>query len=217
MQNAPVSNPNDFKVVEFHNKTDFTFTPEMGCMFDGRPISGKTGAPGINAGESMTLPYHIGHRLATNLAKVVMVRKAPATDPAGIPTGVPLWDTTSLENLKNSFLTDLYTEEKPIAQSETERLMAKVEEYKKMVEGFIANGAPAPAVVAPVVEVPTAPAADTSANNGNVAPEVPQAPVTTAPQQFQDKQDVIAELEKRGIKHDKRKSKADLEELLKNQ
>jgi len=135
--NPQITNPNDLKVVEFHNSADFTFTPEMGCMYDGRPIFGITGAPGINAGEHITLPYHVGHRLAVNLAKVVLTKSAPSVDAAGIPTGVPLWDTARLDNLKNSFLTELYSEERPVAQSETDKLMAKVEEYKKMVDSLL--------------------------------------------------------------------------------
>ena len=224
MSNPQVSNPNDFKVVEFHNKTDFTFTPEMGCMFDGRPISGITGAPGINGGESLTVPYHVGHRLAENLAKIVMVRRAPTVDAAGIPTGVPLWDTTALQDLKGSFLTELYTEQKPIAQNETDRLMAKIDEFKKLAELVLEqkNAAPpvaqAPVVVAPVADTNPAPVVDTPpSDSGNVIPDVPNTPPAEVPTVFQDKQDVIKELEKRGIKHDKRKNKADLEALLKNQ
>lgn len=191
MNNPIASDPNDYKVVEFHNPTDFTFTPEMGCMFDGRPIFGITGAPGINAGESLTLPYHIGQRLATNLAKIVQLRRAPALDPAGIPTGVPLWSPENLETLKNSYIKELYAETKPIAQTETDRLMAKVEEYKKMVDNLMANQ---PAAAAPVAA----------------------SEASTTPRVFQDKQEVIAELEKLGIQHDKRSTKANLEKLLPN-
>ena len=193
MNNPIVSNPNDFKVVEFRNSADFTFTPEMGCMYDGRPIFGITGAPGVNAGESLTLPYHVAQRLATNLAKMVQLKRAPTVDAAGIPTGVPLWSTENLEVLKQSFLKELYTEEKPVAISETDRLMAKVEEYRKMVEDLMAKG-----------EVPqTSPAPQ---------PGTEQAPSTV--DTYQDKQAVIAELEKRGIAHDKRSTKANLEKLL---
>lgn len=207
--NEKVTNPNDFKVVDFHNPTDFTFTPEMGCMYDGRPIFGITGAPGINAGESMKLPYHIGHQLALNLAKAVMVRKAPATDPAGIPTGVPLWDSVAIEKMKNSFLTDLYVEDKPIAVSETDRLMAKVEELKRFVEENVKPNEPAPLPAEPVKPV--------DPNEGNVPADLPpELPKTEDAKVvvFQDKQEVIVELEKRGIKHDKRKNKSELEKLL---
>lgn len=195
MDNNPVTNPNDLKVVEFHNSTDFTFTPAMGCMYDGRPIFGITGAPGVNAGESLTLPYHVGMRLATNLAKTVQLRRAPTTDPAGIPTGVPLWSVENLDLLKNSYIKELYSETKPVAMTETDRLMAKVEEYKKMVEDLAAKVAPE----APVVPVE--------------ASSEPKSEVI-APQVFQDKQEVIAELEKRSIPHDKRQNKATLEKLL---
>lgn len=191
MNNPTVSNMNDFKVVEFYNSTDFTFTPEMGCMYDGRPISGITGAPGVNAGESLTLPYHIGHQLALNLAKYVGTRNAANVDPTdskGNPMIAPIWSADALEARKNSYLKELYVEEKPVAQTETDRLMAKVEEYKQMVDKLVESKS------------------EETVTTG-VASE---AGSTT----YQDKADVIAELEKRGIQHDKRKNKAELEKLL---
>lgn len=202
MQEAKVSNPNDHRVVSFRNSTDFGFTPTMGCMYDGRPINGSQGGPGINAGESLTVPYHIGRQLAVNLAKIAITKTAPAVDPAGIPTGVPLWDDQRLNNLRDSYLTDLYTEEKPVSLSETDRLMAKVEEYKKMVDQLVASK--------PVVaEVPVPTPVVTPVVNSPTTPVVPIVPVV-----FQDKAEVIAELEKRGIQHDKRQNKANLEKLL---
>lgn len=199
MNNPTVSNPNDFKVVEFHNPEDFTFTPEMGCMYDGRPISGITGAPGINGGESLTLPYHIGQQLALNLAKYVGIRNAATVDPTdakGNPMIAPIWSAEALEERKNSYIKELYTEERPVAETETDRLMAKVEEYKKMVDQLI-DQKQTTSVVSPVVHM----AATTVANT----PALPA---------FQDKQDVINELEVRGIKHDKRKNVAELSKLL---
>ncbi len=204
MPNQQVTNPNDFKVVSFTNKTDFTFTPEMGCMYDGRPISGITGAPGINAGESMTVPYHIGHRLATNLAKIVKLKRAPISDEANNPVGKPLWSDEDLESLKNSFQTELYSEARATPMSETDRLFAQVEEYKKMVEQLLPKPVEQPAE-APTPEVATPEMAS-----------VPTAAVVEAPAKvsFADKQDVIAELERRGIKHDKRQNKDNLVKLL---
>lgn len=186
--NPQISNPKDFQVVSFANLESFGFTPEMGCMYDGRAINGKNGSPGIDAGETITLPYHIGHRLATNLAKVAMVKQAPATDQPGVPTGVPLWNDTKLESLKNSYITDLYAEAKPIGMSETDRLMAKVEELKKFVEQ----------------NVPLK--TDDSGKDINV-PSTPQTG-------YSDKAEVIAELNKRNVKFDARKNKAELEKLL---
>lgn len=169
------TNPNDYKVVEFHNSTDFDFTPELGAMYDSRPFF-------VKSGEKRQLPYHVGHRLAENLAKQVMLKKAPLHDPtANNPTGTPLWGTEALESIKNSFLTNLYTEEKPIAKSQTDLLMEKVAQLEKMIQ---------------------------------TPKEEPKASTETPSADFQDKQQVIAELDKRGIKHDKRKNKAELEKLL---
>lgn len=176
--NQPVSNPNDFKVVSFHNHTDFGFTPEMGCMFDGRAINSPKGGLGIGPGETITLPYHIGHRLAVNLAKAVLVKGAPKDAP-GVPTGVTIWDEAGLEKLKNSFLTDLYSEEKPTPQSATDILMEKIDGLNKAVEEL---------------------------KGGKKEEKVTLG--------YQDKAEVIAELDKRGVKYDKRKSKAELEKLL---
>src|SRR3990167_8638440 len=150
------TNPNDYKVVTFTNKTSFAFTPELGCMYDSLPIFGKSGAS-VEPGESVVLPYHIGNLLAKNLAKAVMNRNAPE-DAKGIPTGVSLW----------------------------------VEEYKQLVEKLIPD------------------AAKTATGTPNDAPQSPG----NSPAVYSDKADVIAELEKRAIPHDKRKSKDELEKLL---
>lgn len=192
--------PNDFKVVLFTNTTDFTFTPDMGCMYDGRPISGITGAPGVNGGESLTVPYHIGHCLARNLAKIVKLRRAPIQDEANNPVGKPLWSDEDLEGLKNSFLTELYSEQKPVVASETDRLMAQVEEYKKMVEQILPKKQLEELKGEGKVETP-------------VVAETPKTEEKTPV--FADKQDVITELEKRGVKVDRRMTKEKLEALLK--
>lgn len=219
MASPEVQNQNDFKVVTFTNLEGFDFTPDMGCMYDSRPILGRSGAPGIQSGESVVLPYHVGNRLAINLAKVSMTRKAPAIDAAGIPTGVPLWDQVQLDRITASFLKDLYTESNPLQQSETDRLMAKVEEYGRMVQQLLdeknATNVPVAIVNAPefapkVVDVPSGDSVDPDTVTGTEA----QPLVAPEPKKYQDKQDVIAELEKRQIKHDKRKSMADLEKLL---
>lgn len=198
MQNANVLN--DTKVVSFHNSTSFDFTPDLGCMYDGRAINGKNGAPGIQAGETATLPYHVGYRLSINLAKRVLNTSPAATvDKAGIPTGEPIWSEARLNELAATYIKDLYTEEKPVQQSETDKLMAKVEEYKKMVDALLLKNEPTAPV--PTVEP-------------NEKVEGSVEPIKVEAQTFQDKQEVIAELEKRQIVHDKRKTKADLEKLL---
>ncbi len=197
--NPTISNPKDHIVVSFHNNTDFIFTPQMGCMYDGRAINGKSAMEGsipggIDVGETMQLPYHIGNQLALNLAKISMMRMAPRKDVDGIPTGVPLWDEPKLMETKASFITELYTDAKPIAQSQTDILMAKVEALNKMVEGLTGK-----------TEIPTQPAPVITSN------DIP--PVTTNTV-YQDKAEVIAELTKRNVVHDKRKNKSELEKLL---
>lgn len=213
MANEKVSNPNDFKVVVFKNPHDFTFTPEMGCMYDGRPIFGITGAKGIGAGESITLPYHVGHRLAINLAKMHLLKTAPVADTPNIPTGIALWDSAGLERMKISYLTEMYTEDKPVAMNETDRLMAKVEELNRTVMDLLKNKTTAPA--GETVEAPEAPKAP-EATADTTAPSDATGSTASTPKTltYQDKQEVIAELNKRGITHDKRKSKDDLEKLL---
>lgn len=196
--NQPVSNPNDFKVVDFTNKAPFDFTPEMGCMFDSRPIFGISGAKGIKAGESIKLPYHIGHRLAINLAKAMMTRQAPTKDVEGVPTGVPLWSDTRLNELKNSFIAELYTEEGPIAETEVDRLMKKVEQLNKL---FTESLAGKPSIAPPPQD------------NDPVALGAEQFPAADE-KVYQDKAEVIAELDKKKIQYDPRQSKAELEKLL---
>lgn len=173
MDNNKTQNPNDFKVVEFHNSTSFDFTPALGAMYDSRPLL-------VKSGEKKQYPYHVGHLLARNLAKAVLMSKAPEKDLVVNPVGVPLWGEDALEKLKNSFLTELYDEEKPIMQSETDKLIAKVAELEKRF------------------------------NEKSQEPSVTPESVNS----FKDKAEVIAELEKRGIAHDKRKNKAELETLL---
>jgi len=205
MMNNPIqNNPNDYKVVTFKNKETFAFTPDLGSMYDGRPIFGTSGAPGIQPGESVMLPYHVGNLLALNLAKAAMTKRAPAVDPAGVPTGVPLWNETSLLALKATFLTDLYTEEKATPMSETDRLMAKVEEYKAMVDKLI-----------PKQEQPqTNDSAPTDTTNSAPTDTVVPGPDTT--KKYQNKAEIIAELTQKGIKFDPRSDRETLKALLTN-
>lgn len=193
MANPSTFNPLDLKVVQFQNTEDFDFTPDLGCMYDSRPISGPSGAPGIKSGETMTLPYHVGNCLATNLAKAALIKRPARKNADGKEGDFPLWDERGLQAQKVLYMKEMYSEEKPIAMTETDRLMAKVEEYKKMVEQLlVTKGQPVPNAD-PVAPVPTAP----------------------TPTTYTDKQEVIAALEARGIKHDKRQTKANLELLLK--
>lgn len=179
--NEQHSNPNEYKVVSFHNSTDFRFTPEMGCMYNGRAVNGADNEPGIAAGETRLMRYDMGQQLALNLAKAVMLRSAPKTDVANAPQGVSLWSEDGLLKLKASFVSEVYSEERPKAMSEADMLFQKMEELNKLQ-------------------------AKLEQKLGEVE--------TTTSSNYQDKAEVIAELEKRGIQHDKRKNKAELEKLL---
>lgn len=186
--NPVVTSPNDFKVVEFFNGTDFDFTPELGAMYDGRPLF-------VGSGERKQFPYHVGHRLAVNLAKAVLIKGAPMHDPtANNPVGTPLWGDEKLKSLKTSFITELYSDEKPVAVSETDRLMQRVAELEKL---FKEKQGDKPVEKGEVKSV-----------QAMVAPE------TLGKKTYQDKQEVIAELEKRGVKFDRRSNKDTLEKLL---
>jgi len=204
MMNNPIqNNPNDYKVVTFTNKETFAFTPDLGSMYDGRPIFGTSGALGIQPGESVMLPYHVGNLLAQNLAKATMTRRAPEKDPAGIPTGVPLWDEEKLTALKSSYITDLYTEEKAAPQSETDRLMAKVEEYKAMVEKLIPKQEEGEGQSKTDVPNSAAPTAGAGTQNSE-----------TSSKKYQDKAEIVAELTAKGIKFDPRSNRETLKKLL---
>ncbi len=186
--NPTTQNPNDLKIVTFHNKTDFGFTPAMGCMFNGQPINGTQGGPGINGGESLTVPYHVGKQLATNLAKVAILKTAPRVDPAGAPQGVPLWDDVLLKELADSYITEMYSEEATKELSEADKMMAKIEELKK--SGYF--NTPTKEEIVDVKNLDT----------------------TETPEKFLSKKEVVDELVKRGITFDTRSKKEDLEKLL---
>lgn len=193
--NPQTQNPNDLKIVTFHNKTDFGFTPEMGCMYNGVAIHGRLEGPGINGGESLQVPYHVGKQLALNLAKIAILRTAPRVDPAGSPQGVPLWDDVLLKSMADSYITELYTEEAKKVLTPAEEMMAKIEELKKA--GYF--------------ETPTVAASPVSDEPLKAEPVVETTGQTIT---YQDKAEVMAELDKRGVKHNKRSSKVELEKLL---
>jgi len=197
MSEPTTSNTNDHKVVTFTNKTDFAFTPELGCMYDSNPIFGKSGAS-VEPGESVILPFHIGNLLAKNLAKRAMMVAAPV-DAAGIPTGEPVWSEDSLAAKQASYIVDMYEEEKGTKKSETELLMEKVEEYKALVDKVVPKSE-----------------REEAEKDKETTDETPEQPNEKTPGVYQDKADVIAALEKAEIKFDARKSKADLEKLLVN-
>lgn len=203
MNNPVVSNPKDFSVVEFFNSTNFDFTPELGCMYDSRPLF-------VGSGERKQFPYHIGQRLAMNLAKAVLIKGAPLHDPnARDPVGKPLWGEEGARQLANSFIRELYMEDRPVAQNETDRLMAKVEALERLFAEK-QKVTPSDAPKEPVMTVEELMKKDFS---GKTAEPVNES-VKVKAKVYLDKAEVIAELIKRSVKFDARQNKANLEKLL---
>lgn len=175
-------NENDYKVVTFKNISDIDFTPVLGAMFDSKPIFGKTKEGCIAAGEELYFPYHVGKRLAINLAKHILLKRMPLPevgkgDPSQLGSSASITDE-KIDEIVSKILVGEYAEEKPMKETETELMMKKFEELNKTVEALKGT--------------------------------------KVASEGYQDKKEVIEELERRGIEHDKRKSKDILEALLKD-
>jgi hypothetical protein len=168
----------DFKVVKFKNISDFDFTPALGAMFNSRPIFGRAKDKCIAVGEELNFPYHIGRRMAINLAKqMLLLTDKPVEYGSGDPArSAALFGDEQINALVAKILVDEYQEEKPISENQTDILLRKFEELNKQVAEL---------------------------KGENISSDG-----------FKDKQEVIEELEKRGIAHDKRKTKAELEKLL---
>lgn len=179
-------NPDEYKVVRITNRTDFDFTPEMGARYAGVPYM-------IPAGKSLLMPKPAAKLLAKHLARQVYLRNAPIRDASqtdGKGSDRPLWTEESCLKFAEQFLSDEYEEEKKAPQTEAEIIKAKIEELNKLTGST-------------VTFTPTA----------VTSTEVEADPVTATPT-YMDKAQVIAELEKRGIKFDARQNKASLEKLL---
>jgi len=176
--NQIVTDSNDFKVVTFKNIASFEFTPALGAMFNSRPIFGKAGKQSIAIGEELLMPYHVGRRLAINLAKAMIVKEAPAPqyEKESDKTGTVLYSQDQVTDLVKKILIGEYEDEKPAAESQTDILLRKYEELNALVNKLQGNKV---------------------ASTG-----------------YKDKSEVIAELNRREIKFDARKSKAELEKLL---
>lgn len=169
---------NDSKVVKFKNISDFDFTPALGAMFNSRPIFGKAKEGCIAISEELYFPYHIGRRLAINLAKQILIKKIPREE---YGKGDPSQSSASfgeeqIKELVAKMFINEYQEEAPVKESETDKLMKKFEELNKQI-------------------------ADLKSEKVSASG-------------YKDKAEVIAELEKRGLTFDKRKSKAELEKLI---
>lgn len=127
---------NDFKVVTFKNISTFEFTPALGAMFNSKPIFGKAKQGCIDVGEELFFPYHIGYRLAVNLAKQILLRedKPPVYGEGDPARSSSLFGDDEVNKVVASILIGEYKEEKPVKESETDILMRKFEELNRQVE-----------------------------------------------------------------------------------
>jgi hypothetical protein len=178
----------EFDVVRVRNISNF--------VFNGDPARYHGVAFELAPGEAKLFPYHAGKHLARSLARQIMLRKAPIRDGKetdGKGSDRPLWDDQVIGDLMAKIMTDSYSEEKPSAVSEEEKLKQKVSELNKAErahEQEVSGGN------APFDGVPT------EGNSGDIV--------------YKDKAQVIAELEKRGKRFDARAKKSTLEEMLKS-
>ncbi len=178
------------KVVRVTNISDFDFTGEIGARYDSVDYT-------LLAGESKMFPFVLANHLAKHLAQAILIRKAPIRDGKetdGKGSDRPLWDDKVIGELKAKIMTELYSEEREAPKTEAERMRAKVAELnqsEKEVEKESAGGN------APFVGAPT----ETTSKSDEIV--------------YQDKQQVIQELTKRGIRYDPRSSKTMLESFLK--
>ncbi len=189
-----MQNPKEATVVRFTNIFDFDYTHAYG----GVPYQ-------LRAGETLLFPWAIGDHLATHLARQALIRKAPIRD-ENDPDGRggetkrsdrPLWDDTAIDALKSRIIQEAYTEARPAVMTEAERYKQKFDELNKQFPGLAKD------------DTQTPPPAD----NDHVATGASQFPAADG-KVYQDKAEVIAALTAKGIAHNPRATKANLEKLL---
>ncbi len=189
-------NQNEARVVRLTNIFDFDYTHAYG----GVPYQ-------LRAGETLLFPFAIGDHLATHLARQAIIRKAPTRDENAEDgrggeskrSDRNLWDDKAIENLKAQIIKDAYVEERTAPLSPAEEYKRKFDELNKQFPGL----------------APTTPAAPSAppADNDHVAPGASQFAAADG-KVYQDKAEVIAALQAKGIAHNPRASKANLEKLL---
>lgn len=183
-------NDKEYRIVRITNIAPFDFTGELGARFGG------TNFP-ILAGESKLFPLYLGEHLAMHLARQIIIQKAPIRDEKqtdGKGTDRPLWDEAGIKELTKKIMVEVYQEDKPPIVSEADAIVNRVKDLNKTVAGMEEEN-----VKTPAGNVQFAGAMDENQSSDVV---------------YQDKGEVIAELDKRGIKYDPRSSKAMLESFL---
>ena len=181
-------NENDLKIVRVTNIADFDFTGDLGARYGGRDFI-------IHAGKSLLVTLTIGDHLAKHLAQQILLRRAPGrTDAelAGKGSFTPLWDDNVIADLKKKIISEVYEQEKPVVLTPEEQIQKKVDQMNHAEKEI-----------------------EKEAAGGNIsAASIEMSEEQTGPVIYRDKADVIAALEKKGVKFDARASKDSLEAQL---
>ncbi len=213
MNQAEIKAQNDAaRIVAVTNPFDFDFTHAWG----GVPYT-------LPMGKTLLFPYHLADHLATHLARHSLIKKSPMRDEKetdGKGKDRPLWSEEAIEEIKKSIMKEQYTEERKPVLSESEALAQKIADLNAAFEGLnervnaqsapapVAAATPAPAIAAAVISA--TPSGDIISVNKEGQTEV----IVERASAFKDKAEVIAELTKRGIPFDARKTKIELQKLL---
>lgn len=184
VKNQPLD---ELVIVTIKNISTFDFTPNLGAMFGGRPYF-------VKVGETLQMPEPAGYRMAVNLAKAILNDKMPIAEggKGDDRSTLGAYSEEDVDKLVAEIIISTTREEKKPVLSETDRINAKIEELNNLK--------------AKLEEKYLNPTETTEQPTGN--------PNSTVSSSFTDKAEVIAELEKRGIKFDRRQNKANLEKLL---
>lgn len=187
---------NEARVVVVTNISDFDFTHPYGGIPYNLPV-----------GKPMLFPYAIADHLATHLARQIILRKAPVRDENAVDgrggesvrSDRPLWTDETINELKKKIMKDAY-EQAPTPQlSDAEIMKQRIDELNRE---FPVTAGAAPSAQAPEVLIST---------DDGIKAVMPTGEVIT----YADKGEVMAALKAKGIVFDARKSRADLEKLLK--
>lgn len=182
------------RIFKVTNPFDFDFTHAWG----GVPYTLPMGKP-------ILLPYPLADHLATHLARQSLIRKAPLRDEKetdGKGKDRPLWSEEAIDEIKKSIMQEQYTEQPKPVTSEAELLRQKIEQLNRDFAALSDKVDAKTGGNAPLTE--------------EMKPEpTPDSTLTVDGQiTYKDKAEVIAELNKRGIKFDARMGKEGLAKLL---
>lgn len=197
-----MNNKNEFTVVRVSNISNFDFTGPLGARYGGRDFF-------IPAGKSRLFPLPLGDHLATHLARAILLKDAPVRDDnhedgrggESKRNDRPIFNEDSIKELKKKLMKEEYEEDHVAAKSEMDIIADKVQDLNKFEEENESEESE---------EKPV---------GGNTSLDLSQIDTSERSSgdntlTYQDKGEVIAELNKRGISFDARADKDTLQDLL---